>query len=109
MKTSPATIPLSLERCHVLSSDIRTTMAKADLRKSKTDWRSQIGNTVHASVARRGWSLKEFTSAVQRDERQCSRWMSGAERPQLDVLFAVEGLRHLIVVALSELLDEVVV
>lgn len=79
-------------------------MAKADLRKADTDeWKPLIGGALQRAVSLCGWSLKEFAAAVGRDPRQCARWLDGSERPQLDVIFAVEKLRSSVIVALAEL------
>jgi transcriptional regulator with XRE-family HTH domain len=74
-----------------------------DVRKADQDWRRAVGRAIQRAVALRGWSLKEFAVAVDRDPRQCARWLSGGERPQLDALFSVEDFRHPLVQALGEL------
>jgi len=74
-----------------------TEVRKAD------EWRADIGQTVQRAISLLGWSLKEFSAAVDRDERQCARWISGAERPQLDAIFAVQALRGVWVIAIAEL------
>jgi transcriptional regulator with XRE-family HTH domain len=75
-------------------------MAKADLRKPEPP------NDVGAAIARaqqlRGWTLKEFADALDRDERQLARWIAGTEHPQLDTLFALVSFRHALIVALAE-------
>ena len=77
---------------------------KADLRKADENvWRLAVGRAIQRAVSLRGWSLKEFSAAVNRDERQCSRWLSGSERPQFDVMLSVDSLRQPIVIALAEL------
>ena len=77
-------------------------MAKADLRKPDM-WREQIGGAIQRAMSLRGWSLKELAGAVDRDERQCARWIDGTERPQFDTLFGVETFRQPLIVALAEL------
>lgn len=80
------------------------TMAKADLRKAEVrDWRAAVGQVLHRAMLLRGWSLKEFAAAVDRDERQCARWMDGTERPQFDTVFAVVTLRQPVLQAWGEL------
>jgi transcriptional regulator with XRE-family HTH domain len=79
-------------------------MAKADLRKAELeDWRGYIGQAIERMRMLSGLSLKEFAARLDRDERQIARWIAGTERPQFDVLFADEGLRQALVIALCEL------
>jgi len=79
-------------------------MAKAELRKTEIrDCRAAVGSVVRRALVLRGWSLKEFAAAVDRDERQCARWMDGTERPQFDTLWAVRLLRAPLVQAFGEL------
>ncbi len=99
------TVPESPASRHRPVPEIRRPrMAKADVRKPDVDdWRGQIGRAVARAMALQGWSLKEFAGAVGRDERQCARWISGAERAQLDALFAVPALRVSLLQAFAEL------
>jgi len=84
--------------------ETRPRMVKADLRKAEPDgWREAIGRAIERAMFLQGWSLKQFAAAVGRDERQVARWITGAERPQLDTLFACEALRQPLVQALGEL------
>jgi len=78
-------------------------MANADLRKAENDGRAQIGRVIQRIVKLRGWSLKEFSGAVGRDERQCARWMDGTERPQFDRVVAEKTLLRVLVIAFAEL------
>ena len=78
-------------------------MVKADLRKADPAWRVSVGRAIQRAVSLRGWTLKEFAAAVDRDTRQCARWIDGTERPQMDTLFAVETLRQPLIQAFSEL------
>ena len=97
------TMPDRAAACHHLLAETRPRMVKADLRKAETDgWRKQIGAALQRATSLVGWSLKEFAAAVNRDSRQCARWFDGTERPQLDVLFAIEELRQPLVQALAE-------
>ncbi len=84
-------------------------VAVIDFRKVELDrWKVAIGAALRRAVTRRGWSLKEFAGEVNRDTRQCARWMAGSERPQLDVLFSIESLRQPLVIAFAELAGECV-
>lgn len=101
MRTNLATATAST---HLLRSETRPTMAKADLRKADIEpWRVEIGRAIDRARLLRGWSLKELADAVGRDERQVSRWIAGTERPQMDALFAVVSLRCALVQAFAEL------
>lgn len=78
------------------------SMAKADLKNIETA-AQLIGKAVSRCFALAGVSQKEAAALVGRDPAQVARWISGAERPQMDALFAVEALRQPLVVALAEL------
>jgi hypothetical protein len=82
------------------------TPTRSGLRKAEIDaWKPRLGDALERAVSLCGWSLKEFAGAVDRDPRQCARWMDGSERLQLDAVFAVERLRQPFVQALGELAD----
>lgn len=79
-------------------------MAKADLRKADdAAWKVNVGRAIERVKGLSGLTLKEFADAVQRDERQVARWISGAERPQVDAILAAESLRQPLIIALAEL------
>lgn len=100
----PASVVNDAARRHLLRTDERATMAKADLRKTETsDWRGRIGHAIARTKALSGLSLKEFADACNRDERQVARWFDGTERPQLDAIFGAEPLRHPLTQALAEM------
>jgi transcriptional regulator with XRE-family HTH domain len=88
-------------------------MAKADLKKVETTFRADIGRVVAKARQSLGWSQKELVDAVElataehRDVAQVSRWESGTERPQFDVLWSVEALRGPLVIALASLSDQI--
>lgn len=97
--------PPQAHRERAESPDVR--MAKMNLRypepSASGDLRWLVGQALKRAFSLLGWSLKEAAAKVGRDERQVARWLNGAERPQLDALFAVEELRQPVVQALSEL------
>jgi ribosome-binding protein aMBF1 (putative translation factor) len=100
----PANNTAQLGSGHLLTSEIPRRMAKADLRKAEVaDLREQIGRGIERARLLSGMSLKEFADAIGRDERQIARWITGAERPQFDAIFAVKELRGPLVIALAEL------
>lgn len=89
---------------HRLLPDTGGAMVKADLRKADvSDWRADVGRALARMRLLAGLSLKELAAAIVRDERQIARWIAGAERPQLDAIFAVATLRQPLVIALAEL------
>lgn len=61
------------------------------------------GRAIQRAQQLRGWSLKEFSDAAKRNERQLARWMDGTEHPQLDTLFAIVSFRQPLIVALAEI------
>lgn len=77
-------------------------MAKADLNNLEV-WRASVGKAVERCFALAGVSQKEGSALVGRDQGQVGRWISGAERPQLDAIFAVEKLRQPFAQALAEI------
>jgi ribosome-binding protein aMBF1 (putative translation factor) len=89
--------------------DVRPVQAKADLKKVETDWQPLIGAVVSRAFQLAGLTQKEAAAAIDRNPAQVSRWCSGQERPQFDVLFAVEALRVPLVIALAGLIDGVAV
>lgn len=98
---------------HLLTSEIRPQMAKADLRKTEMDdeqWRVEVGRAIERTRTLSGLSLKEFADAVGRDERQVGRWIAAKERPQLDAIFASPNKRigQSLVVAIAEIAGVIV-
>src|SRR5262245_56748424 len=82
--------------------DVRGKMAKANIRKTDQEalflaLGSAMGEVMHTF----GLSLKEFARECGKDERQMQRQMEGKERPQLEVVFAVERFRPVLVIALA--------
>lgn len=99
-----ATLPSAAAEGPLPTSEKAGRMAKAglrDLRKAEND--STVGRAIARAQSLRGWSLKEFSDAAQRNERQLARWMDGREHPQLDTLFAIESFREPLLVALAEM------
>lgn len=95
-------VQVPLPPMEVRPSDIRAAhSAKAPLRNADV-WKPQIGIALQRAVSLVGWSLKEFSAAVNRDPRQCARWISGVEPTPLAVIFSVSALRGPFVIALAE-------
>lgn len=76
-------------------------MAKADLTVSEQ--RVQFGRAIARCFALAGLSQKEVAGLINRDHAQVARWCSGAERAQIDTLFAVVQFRRPLIIALAEL------
>lgn len=93
--------PRHLERLEMA----RPSQAKADLKNLEvaSEWRQKVGAAVARTFQLAGLTMKEAAVLLDRDQGQVSRWVSGAERPQLDALFAVEQLREPLVIALASL------
>lgn len=77
--------------------------AKANLKNLEQPWRERIGRAIQRALAIAGVTQKEAAGLLDRDQAQVARWIAGAERPQMDTLFAVEMLRQPLIVALAEL------
>jgi ribosome-binding protein aMBF1 (putative translation factor) len=88
---------------------VRPVQAKADLKKVDPEWIALVGAAVSRAFQLAGLTQKEAAAALDRNPAQVSRWCSGQERPQFDVLFAVEALRVPMVIALAGLIDGVAV
>lgn len=104
----PTVSRAELMRHRLLAENALPGQAKADLRKTETepeqaDWAAEIGRVVQRVRNFSGLSLKEFAAELGREERQVARWIAGTERPQFDVLFAVESFRQPLIIALAEL------
>lgn len=78
-------------------------MAKANLNLHE---RVELGQAVQRCFALAGLSQKEAAALVQRDPAQIARWIAGAERAPIEVIFAVAILRRPLVIALAELAGE---
>lgn len=101
------TLPEPTSAAHVERLETaRPVMAKADLKKNDRPWREQIGRAIQRTFSLAGVSQKEAAALLDRDQAQIARWTSGAERPQVDALFAVDSLRQPLLLALAELAGE---
>jgi len=67
------------------------------------EWNARIGGAIQRAVAIVGWSNKEAAARIGVDDAEFGKWLSGARRPQLDKLFAVEALRWPLIQALAGL------
>jgi hypothetical protein len=82
---------------------VRPAMAKADLNDVEVGFKSLIGRAIQRAISLAGWTQKEAAGHLGRDTAQLARWISGAERPQFDVLFACAPLRWPLIQCLSQL------
>lgn len=94
----PDSLPAVTARALLPTPESRARMAKAALRKAE----SQTGPALKRALLLRGWSLKEFSAATHRGERQLARWLDGSEHAQLDTLFDIRSFRQPLIQALSE-------
>lgn len=79
---------------HPVLPDIgRPRMANASVRTPDIAWNELIGGAIQRAVALVGWSNKEAAARVGVDDAEFGKWLSGARRPQMDRLMAVEELR----------------
>lgn len=82
------------------------TMAKADLKEREPRWRADVGQALDRGIKLAGRNQKDTWVALgHNDGAQLSRWIAGTERPQFDVLFAVDWLRQPLVIALAALAE----
>lgn len=89
---------------HPVVPDIgRPRMAKVDVREPDIAWNERIGGAIQRAVALVGWSNKEAAAKVGADDAEFGKWLSGARRPQLDKLFAVDELRWPLIQCLAAL------
>ena len=91
--------------------DVRTKTAHSALRKPEKRpddellW-LELGSAIERARVLRGWTLDQLARHCPprgRDPRQIAKWIAGAERPQLDVLFAIRDFRQPLIIALAEL------
>jgi ribosome-binding protein aMBF1 (putative translation factor) len=105
----PTMVQRQSSRRSVLLPDPNGETAKASIRKTDSEavgdgiWRAEAGGrAIERTRALSGLLLKEFAARIRKDERTVSRWISAEERPQIDLIFAVDDFRALLVIALAE-------
>lgn len=106
-----ASLPEATAQRHRVIPEIEPEMVKATLRKPEVvDFLAEIGRCLFRARSWLGWTLEELAGRMpppsgsdKRDPRQVRRWEQGEERPQVDVIFAVEELREPFVVQLAKL------
>lgn len=83
--------------------DCPPRMAKADLKNLDAFWKVHVGKVIKRACELAGVSRKEAAALCDRDEAQIARWVSGAERPQIDVFLKADRLRQPLIQAFAEL------
>ena len=92
----------------LLLPDKGARTAKAAIRKPDTGaYYASLGGCIEEVRRVSGLTLKEFSVAIGKDERQLSRQIAGSDRPQLEAIFAVERFRGPLVIALARLAADV--
>ncbi|MEO8682938.1 MAG: hypothetical protein ABI665_28080 [Vicinamibacterales bacterium] len=56
-----------------------------------------------------GLTLEEFAVALKRDTSQVHRMITGAVRPQIELVFAVDRFRAALIIALARLTPEIAI
>lgn len=75
-------------------------------REDHPDYRRKVGTAFALAIAEDGLSIKEAAALLHRDAAQVSRWISGAERVQVDALYPHPRLFAKFVIALASDTDE---
>lgn len=87
-------------------ADVHTVMAKADrkpLAETEDEWRRRIGRTIERAIELAGTTKQHLSDDMgYTDQSAVSRWISAAERPLFDKLFAVDGFYDAWVIACAE-------
>lgn len=79
-------------------------MAKAQLKKLEPALKQEVGLCIDRAISLAGKTQKECWVAMgHNDGAQLNRWIAGTERPQFDVLFAIDWLQKPLVIALAKL------
>lgn len=78
-------------------------MAKASVRKTDTAaFYAELGACIEEVRQQFGLTLKEFAVELGKNESYVRRQIEGSERPQLEIVFAVERFRPVLVIALAK-------
>jgi hypothetical protein len=94
----------------LLVTERRGQMAKPDLRKTDTDaYYAQLGACMREVQHAFCLTLQQFAAELGKNESQIRRQMDGLERPQIEVVFAVERFQGPLVIALARMSSGVAV
>lgn len=100
----PSSLQLNMPPMALDKSQGSAVMAKAGLRKAQTDaYYVALGSCMDEVRRVFGLSLKEFACELGKHERQIAAQLDGKERPQLEVVFAIERFRAPLVIALAKM------
>lgn len=84
--------------------DKAARMAKANSRSADTDaYYKDLGKCMKEVMRVLDLSLEEFAYALKKDDRYIARQLTGEDRPQIEVVFAVERFRAPMVIALAQM------
>lgn len=106
-------MPATVTARHRVIPETRPRPAKANLRKPESDDSlKELGECLDFARRSVGWTIDELAGKLpppsgkeKRDAGQVQRWIDGAERTQVDVVFQVEALRQPFVIALAKLAE----
>lgn len=88
----------------LLLAEGRAKTAKASLRSAEGDpFHARIGACLDEVRNVFGLTLQQFAAELGKDERQVKRQIEGKERPQIEVVFAVERFQGALVIALARM------
>jgi hypothetical protein len=88
----------------LLLTERRGQTAKPDLRKTDTEvYYAQLGACMREVQHAFCLTLQQFAAELGKNESQIRRQMDGLERPQIEVVFAVERFQGPLVIALARL------
>lgn len=81
--------------------------AKTLLRSAENPQHIKHGACMKKVMQFLGLSLEEFAFALGKDERQIARQMLGQERPQIEVVLAVDRFQGVMLIALAQLSSDI--
>ena len=102
-----ASVQLNLPPRALLRTEKRAQMAKADLPKKENAYYADLGGCMDSVRREFGLTLEGFAHELGKDVRQVGRQIEGKERPQLEIVFAIERFRGPLVIALARLAADV--
>ncbi len=99
-----AKVAVGAESSHPVFPDIgRPRMANADVRNPDVTWNERIGAAIQRAVLKVFETNKAAARTLGVDDAEFGKWLSGARRPQFDLLFAYPPLQKPLVLSLAKL------